>query len=332
VRLLKPISVPPVPDLRGILDSGPPVSMHIGGAGPVASRDNPAHKNQRGSMTLPLISAPALRAQMSAGARLMVCDCRFDLADPAHGEADHLAWHIPGAVYLHLDRDLSAPRDGRNGRHPLPDRAAFAARMAELGCHDDLPVVAYDASGGMYAARLWWMLRWLGHSRVQVLDGGLVAWDAAGGALQAGPVAPRLPGTLTLRPPLVGLLGFDDMLAGLGQPDRLVVDARAPDRFRGENETLDPVGGHIPGAANRCFRDNLRPDGSFKPPEQLRQEWQALMGTRQPGQLVQQCGSGVTACHNLLALAAAGLDGSALYAGSWSEWCSRDNAPVAVGA
>jgi thiosulfate/3-mercaptopyruvate sulfurtransferase len=283
-------------------------------------------------MTLPLITAPALRAQMSAGSRLMVCDCRFDLADPAHGEADHLAWHIPGAVYLHLDRDLSAPRDGRNGRHPLPDRAAFAARMGALGCHDDLPVVAYDASGGMYAARLWWMLRWLGHSQVQVLDGGLAAWDAAGGALQAGPVAPRLPATLTLRPPLADLVAFDAVLAGLGQPGRLIVDARAPDRFRGENETLDPVGGHIPGATNRCFRDNLQPDGRFKPAEQLRQEWLQLMGARQASDLVQQCGSGVTACHNLLSLAAAGLPGAALYGGSWSEWCSRDNAPVAVGA
>ena len=283
-------------------------------------------------MTLPLISAQALRDQMAAGARLLVCDCRFDLADPAHGEADHLEWHIPGAVYLHLDRDLSAPPDGRNGRHPLPERATFAARMGALGCHDDLPVVAYDASGGMYAARVWWMLRWLGHSQVQVLDGGLAAWDAVGGALQAGPLSARVPAMLTLRTPLVDLLDFDAVLAGLGQPKRLIVDARAPDRFRGENETLDPVGGHIPGAANRCFRDNLLPDGRFKPAGQLRQEWRALMGLRQAADLVQQCGSGVTACHNLLALAAAGLDGSALYAGSWSEWCARDNAPVALGA
>ncbi len=283
-------------------------------------------------MIRPLISAPALRALMASGERLLVCDCRFDLADPAHGEADHLAWHIPGAVYLHLDRDLSAAKTGRNGRHPLPDRAAFARRMAELGCHDELPVVAYDASGGIYAARLWWMLRWIGHARVQVLDGGLTAWDAAGGALQAGPVAPNRPAELTLRPPLESLLEFDGVLASLGRPGQLIVDARAPDRFRGENETLDPVGGHIPGAANRCFRDNLVPDGRFKLPEQLRSEWLALAGGRAPAELVAQCGSGVTACHNLLALAVAGLGGAALYAGSWSEWCSRDNAPVAVGA
>lgn len=288
------------------------------------------HPVAKGPMT-PLITAPALRALMASGERLLLCDCRFDLADPAHGEADHLAWHIPGAIYLHLDRDLSGTKTGTNGRHPLPDRAAFARRMAELGCSDDLLVVAYDASGGMYAARLWWMLRWIGHARVQVLDGGLAAWDAAGGALQAGPVAPNRPATLSLRPPLQQLLDFDDMLAGLGRPDRLIVDARAADRFRGENETLDPVGGHIPGASNRFFRDNLQPDGRFKPAAQLRAEWQALAGARAPGELVQQCGSGVTACHNLLALAAAGLHGAALYAGSWSEWCSRDNAPVALG-
>lgn len=283
-------------------------------------------------MTLPLISAPALRALMASGEPLLLCDCRFDLADTDHGQADHLAWHIPGAVYLHLDRDLSGPKTGSNGRHPLPDRAAFARRMGELGCRDDLHVVAYDATGGMYAARLWWMLRWIGHARVQVLDGGLAAWDAAGGALQAGPVAPLAPGALSLRPPLSQLLSFDEVLAGLGRPDRLVVDARAPDRFRGENETLDPLGGHIPGAANRFFRDNLQPSGQYKLPEQLRQEWQALLGNRPASALVAQCGSGVTACHNLLALAVAGLDGAALYAGSWSEWCAQGNAPIATGS
>ena len=289
-------------------------------------------KPMHSAMTEPLITAPALRAWIASRQPLLVCDCRFDLADPAHGEADHQAWHIPGAVYLHLDRDLSAPRDGRNGRHPLPSRDAFAQRLAALGCHNGLPVVAYDTSGGIYAARLWWMLRWLGHSQVQVLDGGLAAWGAAGGALQAGPVPARPAGSMSLRTPLVSVLDFDNVLAGLGQPGRLLVDARAPDRFRGENETLDPVGGHIPGAANRCFRDNLQPDGRFKAAPLLRAEWQALMGQRQASDLVQQCGSGVTACHNLLALEAAGLAGSALYAGSWSEWCSRDNAPLALGA
>ena len=286
-------------------------------------------------MTAPLITAPALRALLASGAPLLLFDCRFDLADTAVGARACDAGHLPGAVYLHLDDDLSAPRDGqppRNGRHPLPSRQAFAQRLAALGCHDALPVVAYDASGGMFAARLWWMLRWLGHGAVQVLDGGLPAWEAAGGALQGGPVPAREPGRLSLRPPLVHTIDYAALRAGLGHGARLIVDARAPERFRGEGEILDPVGGHIPGAANRCFRDNLSPAGTFKPQNQLRSEWLALMAGRTPADLVQQCGSGVTACHNLLALEAAGLGGSALYAGSWSEWCVQPNAPLASGA
>lgn len=282
-------------------------------------------------MTAPLISAPALRALLASGAPVLLADCRFDLAVPDAGERAYAAGHLPGAVYLHLDRDLSAPKTGRNGRHPLPARAAFAARLAALGFGDELPVVAYDAAGGMFAARLWWMLRWVGHGAVQVLDGGLPAWDAAGGALSGAPPAPRPAGRFTLRPPLVSTLDFDDVLEGLGRPPRLVVDARAPDRFRGENETLDPVGGHIPGALNRCFKDNLGEDGRFKPAGQLRAEWLALMAGRRPVDLVAQCGSGVTACMNLLAMDAAGLAGAALYPGSWSEWCARPGAPVATG-
>lgn len=283
-------------------------------------------------MTTPLITAPALRALLASGAPLLLCDCRADLADPAAGARAHAEAHLPGALHLSLDDDLSAPRTGANGRHPLPGRAAFATRLAALGFADDLPVVAYDASGGMYAARLWWMLRWVGHGAVQVLDGGLAAWDAAGGALQGGAAPARAPGHFTLRPPLVSTLGFDDVLADLGSGQRLIVDARAPDRFRGENETLDPVAGHIPGAANRCFRDNLAADGHFKPVAQLQAEWLALMAGRRPADLVQQCGSGVTACHNLLAMEAAGLGGAALYPGSWSEWCAQPGAPVAVGS
>ena len=285
-------------------------------------------------MTQPLITAPSLRALLASGAPLLLCDCSFDLADPGAGARAYQQRHLPGALYLGLDADLSAPRTGSNagrGRHPLPTREAFVDRLAGLGFHDDLALVAYDSAGGVYAARLWWMLRWVGHAAVQVLDGGLAAWDAAGGALQAGPVPTRQPGRLTLRPALVQALDFDQVLAGLGRSPRLIVDARAPDRFRGENETLDPVGGHIPGAVNRCFRDNLGVDGHFKPAETLRAEWQALMAGRQPADLVQQCGSGVTACHNLLALDAAGLGGAALYPGSWSEWCAQPGAPVAVG-
>lgn len=279
----------------------------------------------------PLIDVAALQAMLTAGQAVLLCDCSHDLADPGAGARAHDAGHLPGAIHLHLDRDLSAPTTGRNGRHPLPTPEALAARLSALGFADDLPVVACDSSGGIYAARLWWMLRWLGHARVQVLDGGLPAWRAAGGALQTGAVTPRPPGHFTPRPPLERCLGFEAVLAGIGQGLRLIVDARAADRFRGENETLDPVGGHIPGAMNRCFRDNLGADGRFKPAAALRAEWLALMGQRQAGDLVQQCGSGVTACHNLLAMASAGLEGSALYAGSWSEWCAQPHAPVAVG-
>jgi thiosulfate/3-mercaptopyruvate sulfurtransferase len=288
-------------------------------------------------MTTPLISAPALRALMASGAPLLVFDCRFDLAQPEQGALSYLEGHLPGAQYLHLDRDLSAPRSSGpawGGRHPLPSREVFAALMASRGCQDKLPVVAYDNSGGMYAARLWWMLRWLGHLPVQVLDGGLAAWVAAGGALRAGPApAPaRAPGCFTLREPLVRSIDYAALRATLGEGRRLVVDARAPDRFRGENETLDPIAGHIPGAANRFFRDNLQPDGLFKPATQLQAEWRALMAGRSPADLVAQCGSGVTACHNLLAMESAGLGGSALYAGSWSDWCAQPDAPVATGA
>ena len=284
-------------------------------------------------MSHALISAPTLRARLASGAPCLLVDCSFDLADPAAGQRLHAERHLPAALYLHLDRDLSAPKtDAARGRHPLPDREAFARHLASLGLHDDLPVVAYDGSGGMYAARLWWMLRWLGHAAVQVLDGGLAAWDRAGGKLQGGPVAALAPGHLTLRPALVDAVDYNGLRAGLGQAGRLIVDARAPDRFRGENETLDPVGGHIPGALNRCFRDNLAADGSFKPAGQLRLEWAAATGGRPAAELVMQCGSGVTACHNLLALEVAGLPGAQLYPGSWSEWCAQPGAPVAVGA
>jgi thiosulfate/3-mercaptopyruvate sulfurtransferase len=281
----------------------------------------------------PLIAAAAARDALAAEpGRWLVFDCQFDLADPSAGERAYVAGHLPGAVYLHLDRDLSAPKTPGSGRHPLPSREAAAARLAALGLRHDLPVLAYDASGGMYGARLWWMLRWLGHEAVWLLDGGLSAWRAAGGRLETGAPAARAPGDFTPRPPRASTIDYATLRASLGTPGRLVVDARAPDRFRGENETLDPVAGHIPGALNRWFKDNLGPDGRFKPAGQLRAEWLALMAGRQPVQLVQQCGSGVTACHNLLAMAQAGLDGASLYPGSWSEWCHQPDAVVATGA
>lgn len=284
-------------------------------------------------MSSVLISVSELQALLAMpGDRLMVLDLTFDLAHPAAGEQVYMAGHVPGAIYLHLDRDLSAPKTGRNGRHPLPGRDEFAARLAHVGARNGMRFVVYDGSGGMYAARAWWMLRWLGEADVSVLDGGMSAWRTAGGPLEAGPMSPRAAGDL--RPAAQGMASVDfaELLAAHAGGPWTVVDARAPDRFRGENETLDPVGGRIPGALNRFFRDNLGPEGLFKPAAQLRAEWSAVLAGRDPARAVHQCGSGVTACHNLLALEIAGLQGGALYPGSWSEWCAQPGAPIATGA
>lgn len=285
-------------------------------------------------MSSPLITAAQLQALLADGALpALVLDAGFDLSNPEAGRMAHAAAHVPGAVYLHLDDDLSAAKTGRNGRHPLPTREAFAQRMAALGARHEQALVVYDNSGGMYAARAWWMLRWLGHADVRLLDGGLAAWRAAGGALESGPVAPRAAGAMPLRPALVATIDLTTLRAGLGQTGApLIVDARGADRYRGENETLDPKAGHIPGAVNRCFRDNMDSSGLFKPAAKLRAEWQALIGDRAAATVVQQCGSGVTACHNLVALEQAGLAGSLLYAGSWSEWSAQPDAPIALGA
>jgi thiosulfate/3-mercaptopyruvate sulfurtransferase len=245
---------------------------------------------------------------------------------PELGAEQYRQGHVPGALFAHLDHDLSAAKTGSNGRHPLPDPDAFIAWLGQAGLRRDDPVVCYDAGNGSIAARLWWMLRWVGHDAVAVLDGGLPAWTALDLPLEAD-VPASAPGNLQQRPPLVRTVAAGDILS---QPQLKVLDARAPDRFRGENETLDPVGGHIPGAANRFFKDNLLPDGRFKPAAQLRAELGALVA--EPASAVMQCGSGVTACHNLLALEVAGLPGAALYPGSWSEWCADPSRPVATGA
>lgn len=278
-----------------------------------------------------LISAAGL-LQDATTPGWVVIDCRHDLANPKAGRAAFDAGHIPGARFAHLDEALSsharAPDGSFRGRHPLPERAAFVETLRAWGVNANSQVVAYDAHGGMYAARLWWMLRWIGHEAAAVLDGGLPAWVAAGGAL-ATDVAKPTPGTIQEGKPLVAQVDAAGLLANLAAPHKIVIDARAPDRFRGENETLDPVGGHIPGAKNRFFKDNLLPDGRFKPVEQLREELGALVTA--PASAVVQCGSGVTACHNLLALEIAGLPGAALYPGSWSEWCADPARPVATG-
>ena len=285
-------------------------------------------------MPTPLITATELDQLRAAGKpRVVVFDCSFDLTNPAAGRDSYQQGHIPGAYYLHLDNELSGPKTGLSGRHPLPDAELFAARLRVLGVDDDTLVVAYDGQGSMYAARLWWMLRWIGHAAALVLDGGRNAWVAAGLPLEHGATTePEIGGNLTRRASLVKTVDADALVANLSQPSLLVVDARAADRFRGENETLDPVGGHIPGAANRFFKDNLTADGYFKPADQLRADFGQVFAGKAPAQTVMQCGSGVTACHNLLALEVAGLTGAALYPGSWSEWCADPKRPVATGS
>jgi len=257
----------------------------------------------------------------------IVFDCRHDLADTETGRRAYSKSHIPGARFVHLDEDLSAPKTGANGRHPLPDVQKFCQRLAALGMRNGMQAVAYDASGGFFAARLWWMLRWVGHTQAAVLDGGWDAWLAAGAPVDAQLPAPRAGNFSGAALDIAVDAQF--ILGTLGAAKNLIIDARSADRFRGENETLDPVGGHIPGALNRFFKNNLAADGHFKPAAELRDEYAQLLGGAVPDQVVHQCGSGVTACHNLLAMEVAGLPGSRLYPGSWSEWCSDPRRPVA---
>lgn len=282
----------------------------------------------------PLIDAASLQALLArpGDEDVLVLDARFNLTQPEAGEAAWRAGHIPGAIHAHLDRDLSGPKTGTNGRHPLPPLPALADTLGRWGLAPTTRVVVYDDAGGMFAARAWWLLRWVGHARVQVLDGGWADWQAAGGEVSTDGPTERALTRPALSPRPGWLLTADEVLASLQgrAPALKLLDARAPDRFRGENETLDPVGGHIPGAANRFFQLNLQ-DGRFKPADQLLGEFQALLPGQHLGELVHQCGSGVTACHNLLALAHAGVPMGRLYAGSWSEWCADAGRPRAVG-
>lgn len=264
-------------------------------------------------------------------ADVFVADCSHELSDPAAGERDYATGHIPGAIHFHLDRDLSSPPNGSNGRHPLPERQTFAELLARRGLRSGQQVVAYDRAQGPYAARLWWLLRWLGHTNVAVLDGGWQAWQNAARMTEAQTPQPRPRGSFSALPSQVHFLRVDDVMANLQHRQRLVVDARSQQRYGGDGETLDPKAGHIPGAVCRFFRDNLRDDGRFKPAADLRAEWLAVLGKRRPHEVVNQCGSGVSACHNILALEHASLVGSALYPGSWSEWCADADRPVARG-
>ena len=280
----------------------------------------------------PLIDAPSLKAALGRHP-VVLLDASFDLTDTSAGENAWARGHVPGAQYAHLERDLSGPKlppgPGFSGRHPLPTRAAFAATAGRWGIGPAQAVVAMDRQGGPYAARLWWLLRWLGHSRVWVLDGGVDAWLAAGGALSAeAPPVTALP-PYPSRAHSMPTVSADALQRTLGQVR--LVDARAGERFRGEVEPLDSMAGHIPGALNRPFKENLGANGSFKPRQQLAREFAAVLGCHRPNEVVHQCGSGVTACHNLLAMEAAGLPGAQLYPGSWSEWSADPARPVARG-
>ncbi len=291
-----------------------------------------------------LISASQLLALRDSAAPCMVFDCSFDLMNPAAGEAQYRESHIPGAVYAHLDTALSdkgmpdaatgklrPPADAASGgRHPLPSREKFAAWLSSVGFDNTMQAVVYDRQGANYCGRLWWMLKWAGHDAAAVLDGGLQAWQAAGGSLAAGTEASHFQSNFRLGEPLRKLATTQSVLAAL-ESAQTVIDARAAPRFRGEVEPLDPVAGHIPGALNRPFQSNIGPEGSFKPAAQLRSEFEALLQGRDPNSVVHHCGSGVSAIPNLLAMEIAGLGQAALYAGSWSEWCADPSRPVARG-
>ena len=254
---------------------------------------------------------------------------------PQAGREAYAAGHIPGAFFLHLDDDLSGPKRGDDGvfrgRHPLPAREVFARTLAALGVGDETLLVAYDEADGMYAARLWWMSLWIGHARAAVLDGGLRAWREAGLAL-ATDVPRATPRTLPLHGALVATIAADEIEHALGTSKLRVIDARAPERYRGDVEPLDTKAGHIPGAMNRPFKMNVTAEGRFRAAAELAQELRPLLEGIPPRDVVSQCGSGVTACHNILAMASAGLPLPRLYAGSWSEWSSAPHRPVATGS
>lgn len=294
-----------------------------------------------------LISARELEQLMKSGQPLRVFDCSFELMQPHAGGQRYLESHIPGAVYADLETALSArhgvpgahgvltatgadaPASG--GRHPLPNREKFATWLSSVGMGNEMQAVVYDRNGANYCGRLWWMLKWAGHENVAVLDGGLQAWQAAGYPVNSGEEAAHFQSSFLTGTERARLVDAATVASQLGRPAQTLIDARAAGRFKGEVEPIDPVAGHIPGALNRPFGLNLTPEGTFKPAEQLRAEFTALLGERDPATVVHHCGSGVSALPNLIAMELAGLGRSALYAGSWSDWCQDPNRPMAQG-
>ena len=281
-----------------------------------------------------LISPTELQNLQAQGTPCAVLDCSFDLMKPELADGFFATERIAGALPAHLDKDLSThePSQAVNGgRHPLPQREAVARWLGSLGVHNGMQIVVYDRNKSQYCGRLWWMLKWLGHEAVAVLDGGLQAWKDAGGATEVGPFTAPAPAQFEVKAPLRQLVLTDAVVAHLGQPAQTVGDARAGARYRGEVEPLDPVAGHIPGALNRPFGENFTEDGRFKSAEQLKTEWDRVLGNRPASSVVHHCGSGVTAVPNLLAMELAGFGPTALYAGSWSEWCRTPGLPCAKG-
>jgi thiosulfate/3-mercaptopyruvate sulfurtransferase len=281
-----------------------------------------------------LINAPQLQNLLAQGTPCAIFDCSFDLMKPELAGGFFADERIAGALPADLDKNLSTHEAGlavNGGRHPLPQREAVALWLGSLGVHNGMQIVVYDRNKSQYCGRLWWMLKWLGHEAVAVLDGGLKAWKDAAGATESGPFTAPAPAAFELRAPLRQLVLTDAVSAALGQATQTVVDARAGARYRGEVEPLDPVAGHIPGALNRPFTENFTEDGRFKSPQQLQAEWAQVLGERPASSVVHHCGSGVTAVPNLLAMELAGFGPTALYAGSWSEWCRTPGLPCAKG-
>ena len=280
-----------------------------------------------------LITAAQLQKLQQQGTALAIVDCSFDLMNPELADSLFEAEHIAGAVQAHLDRDLSTHAgDAINGgRHPLPPRENVAAWLGSLGIGNATQVVVYDRNAGNYCGRLWWMLKWLGHDAVAMLDGGLQGWKAVGGAVATGPAPATSPLAFEVKPSLRELVFTDKVVAELGRPAQTVVDARGAPRYRGEVEPLDPIAGHIPGALNRPFTDNFTPEGFFKSPDVLKTEWEKVLSGRNASTVVHHCGSGVSAVPNLIAMELAGYGPTALYAGSWSEWSRTPDLPCAQG-